>query len=259
MLRGRASGESFAVLQISWATARGHPAEVAGQEPRERVAPGVVQHAQEHAELDAVGMRLDLLRLGRQLVDRPRILPRLALRRVVDELHVRVGDGGLLEVLVHRGAALLVAPLDLERHLRAALVLPVDLLVLEDPRLVLLGVDLDFEVVGGAARAGARDDLHRLAGGEQAVHAGRGDADALLAAAHAQAVELRAVEQLAEDQRDLLADDAGAVVDDRDPEAGRLAGRRRRVPLLDATSSVTRCRAGCRLPRRRRASCRPLP
>jgi hypothetical protein len=148
---------------------------------------------------------------------------------------VRIGDGDLLEILVHRGAALLVAPLDLERHLRAALVLPVDLLALEDPRLVLLGVDLDFEVVRRGPRPGARGDLHRLAGRELGVHAGRGDADALLAAAHAQPVELRAVEELGEDRRNLLADDAGAVVDDRDAEPRRLAGggRRRAVARHD--------------------------
>ncbi len=58
--------------------------------------------------------------------------------------------------------------------------------------------------------------FNRLAGGEHAVHARRADADALLAAAHPQAVELRAVQQLAEDQRDLLLDDAGAVVLDAD-------------------------------------------
>src|SRR5439155_3778496 len=182
----------------------------------------------ENAELDPVRMRLDLLRLRRQLVDRPRVLPGLPFRRQVAELHVRVGDGDLLEILVHRGAALLVAPLDLERHLRAARRLPVDLLVLEDPWLVLLGVDLDFEVVGRRARAGARDDLHRLTGRQLGVHAGRGDPDPLLAAAHAQAMELRAVEELGEDRWNLLADDAGTVIGDRDTEAGRLAGRRRR-------------------------------
>ena len=64
-----------------------------------------------------------------------------------------------------------------------------------------------------------RHDLDRLAGGQQAVHAGGADADALLAAAHPQAVELRAVEQLAEDQRDLLLEDAGAVVLHADLEA----------------------------------------
>ena len=44
------------------------------------------------------------------------------------------------------------------------------------------------------------------------MHARGADADALLAATHAHAVELRAVEQLAEDQRDLFLDDARAVV-----------------------------------------------
>ena len=57
-----------------------------------------------------------------------------------------------------------------------------------------------------------RDDLDRLAGRQHAVHAGRADADALLPAAHPQAVEFRAVEQLAEDLGDLVFDDARSVV-----------------------------------------------
>ena len=57
------------------------------------------------------------------------------------------------------------------------------------------------------------------AGRELAVHAGRADADALLAARHAQAVELRAVEQLGEDLRNLRPHDAGAVVRHADAEA----------------------------------------
>ena len=205
----------------------GHAAEVARQEAGQRVALRVLEHPQEDAELDAVGMRLDLLRRRRQLVDRPRVLPRLPLRRLVDELHVGIGDRGLRQVLVHRGAALLVAPLDLERDLGAAWDLPLDLLALEDPRLVLLGVDLHLEVVGGGAGAGPRRDLDRLAGRQLRVHAGRRDPDALLAPAHAQPVELGAVEELREDRGDLLPDDARAVVDDGDAEPRRLAGRGR--------------------------------
>src|SRR5207247_1054712 len=98
--------------------------------------------------------------------------------------------------------------------------------LLEDQRLVLLGVDLDFEVVGRRPRAGTRDDLDRLAGRELPVHAGRRDADALLSSAHAEAMELGAVQELREDPRNLLANDAGAVVGDGDPEAARLARRR---------------------------------
>jgi hypothetical protein len=51
------------------------------------------------------------------------------------------------------------------------------------------------------------------------VHAGGTDSDPLLAAAHPQPVELRAVQQLAEDQRDLLLHDSRSVVLDTDLEA----------------------------------------
>ena len=89
----------------------------------------------------------------------------------------------------------------------------------EDLGHVPLRVDLDFVVMGRLALGDLRDDFDRLAGGHQAVHAGRADADALLAAAHPHAMELRAVEQLAEDQRDLLLDDARPVVLHADFEA----------------------------------------
>src|SRR5262249_52265502 len=82
----------------------------------------------------------------------------------------------------------------------------------ENLRLVFLGVDLDFVVVGRLFDADFRDNLHRLTGGLHAVHSGGTDADALLAAALAGSVELPAVEQLAKDKRDLLLDDARAVV-----------------------------------------------
>ena len=45
-------------------------------------------------------VRLDLLRLARQLVGRARVLLHFALRGPVDELEVRIGDHGLLEVRV---------------------------------------------------------------------------------------------------------------------------------------------------------------
>jgi hypothetical protein len=93
-------------------------------------------------------------------------------------------------------------------------------LAVEDFRLVGLGVDPQLGVVGRVPGVDPRDDLHRLAGGEHAIHAGRRDADALLAAAHPQPVKLGTVEQLAEDQGDLLGDDARAVVLDAHPVAG---------------------------------------
>jgi hypothetical protein len=89
----------------------------------------------------------------------------------------------------------------------------------EDFRVVFLGVDLDFVVVGRLAERDFRDDFHRLAGRQHPVHARRADADPLLAATHPQAVELGSVQQLAEDQRDLLLDDPGAVVLDTELKA----------------------------------------
>jgi len=98
-----------------------------------------------------------------------------------------------------------------------------------DQRLVLFRVDLDFKKVSGRPGTGARDDLDRFAGRELPIHAGGGDTDPLLAAAHPHPMELRTVEQFGEDARNMLADDAGPVVRHRDPEPGGLAGRRGRA------------------------------
>src|SRR5207253_8353585 len=91
----------------------------------------------------------------------------------------------------------------------------------------------DLEVMDGRSRAGAGGDLDGLAGGELSIHAGCRDADSLLSSAHAQPVELGPIQELREYRGDLLADDAGAVVGDRDPEAARLARRERSVPVGD--------------------------
>src|SRR5262249_22635749 len=206
-----------------------HATEIAGQKSREPVALRVLQHLEQHAERAAVGMRLDLARRLRHLVVRPGQDLRLPLGRQVRELDVRVRDDRLLEILVDRRAALLVPALDLEGDLGAARRLPLDLLLLEDQGLVLLGVHLDLEEVRGRFCARARDDLHGLARRELAVHAGGRDTDALLTAAHAEPVELRSVEELREDRRDLLPDDARAVVGDRDAGAAGLARRRPRA------------------------------
>jgi len=64
----------------------------------------------------------------------------------------------------------------------------------EDLRLVLLCVDLNFVVVGGFVGADFRDNFYGLAGGLHAVHASGADADALLSATLAEPVELRAIE-----------------------------------------------------------------
>src|SRR5256712_5796672 len=196
------------------------------------MALGVLEHLEQHPELDAIGVRLDLGWRWRELVVCPPLLFGFAFRGAVRQLYVRIGDDRLLDVLVHRGAPLLVTALDLHGHLGPAGELPGDLLLLQNPRLVLLGRDLDFEVVRGRPRTGAGDDGDGLAGRELPVHAGRRDADALLPSAHAQPMKLGPIEQLREDPWNLLADDAGAIVGDRDPEATGLARRKRSFPTV---------------------------
>src|SRR5262249_8918428 len=183
------------------------------------------EHFEEHAELDTVGVRLDFTRLRRQLLNRPGIFFGLSLRGVVDELDVRVGNRDLLEVFVDGSAPLLIASLDFESHLSTTMVLPVDLFFVENRRFVLLGIDLDFEVVSGRPRAGARGDLYRFAGCQLRIHARRRYADALLSSAHAQPVELGAIEKLCKYRRNLLAYDAWTVVDYRYSKPVGLAWR----------------------------------
>jgi hypothetical protein len=186
---------------------------------------GALEHLDERAQFDALGVGLDLPRVLRQVVDRAGKLDRLVARRDVGDPGVRVGDRRLLEVLVNRLAPLLIPGLQLDCDLRAVafgeqrVVLGV-LGVADDLGPVLGRVDLQHDLVGRFALAGLGDDEHRLARGHEAVHARRRDADALLAAGHLHPVELRAVQQLAEDVLDLLLDDARSVVADGHLEAG---------------------------------------
>ncbi len=164
-----------------------------------------------------MGVRLDLLRFARKLVRRAGVLLHLALRHLVDELEVRVRDDRLLEVGVDPGAPAAVGPDQLELHPGAVVALPVDGLFLQDVRLVLAGVDAQLDPPGLATLPGLRKDDQGLAGGEHRVKTRSADADPLLAPGLLQPVELRAVEELREDLRNLLLDDAGAVVLDADP------------------------------------------
>ena len=216
-----------------------HPRERLREELREGQLGLLLEHGHQPAELDAVGMRLDLLGFGGQLVARPLQDPLRPVGALEMDPGMRVGDRRLLQVLLDAPAAALELRLHLDRHAgavvdRLALVVggdPLDRVLLhqlgpdlagrdldplppavEDLGLVGLGVDPQLVVVGVIPGAGLGDDLHRLARREHAVHAGGRDADPLLAAAHPQPMKLRAVEELAEDQRDLLADDARAIV-----------------------------------------------
>src|SRR5262245_790955 len=170
-------------------------------------------------------MRFDLTWLGRKLLNGPRILFGFSLWGVVNEFDVRIGDRDLLEIFVYGGSAFLISSLDLYGHLGAAMVLPVDLFFFENPWLVFFGIDLNFKIVSGRPRAGARDDLNRFASCQLGIHAGSGYPDALLSAAHAKPVELGAIEKLCEYRRNLLANNAWTVVDNGYPKPVGLAWR----------------------------------
>ncbi len=175
------------------------------------------------------------------------------LARGADErdLGVRVGDGGQFEELVDAAAPSLVLAFELDGdarargivrgrqilallrdfpHRRGQFAEPLErevirLFVERDLRSIRLRVHRQFDVVGVLRRLGAGLDEHGLAGRDQAVHARGRDADALLPAAHLEAVELGAVKQPPEDVFHLRADDARPVVHDGDAVAAAL-GRR---------------------------------
>ena len=92
----------------------------------------VLEHAHQHAQLDAVGMRLDLLGLRRQHVGHPGMVPRAAVGIGVMDRHVRIGDGRLFEVFVDAAPAALVAGFQLDGHPGAVVDLdPLDSVLLD--------------------------------------------------------------------------------------------------------------------------------
>jgi hypothetical protein len=227
-------------------------------------ARAVLEHLHQHAQLHAVRVRLDLARRRGQFRDAAiegapppasgRAAPSApagsaAARRLlrqqrhpVVQAQVRIDDGALLEELVHRQPAADVGRLHLDRHARAVR--------RRGRRLVPGGggnsgasrVSSSFRIAGlflrvsiwtsmwcAALPRAVRERMRvACAGGELAVHARGADADALLAARHAQPVEFGAVEQLGEDARNLRADDAGPVVGHGDAEPRRRGLRRSR-------------------------------
>src|SRR6266581_2185138 len=227
-----------------------------GKELRHRAGASILEHRHQPAQLDPVRMWLDLAGFGWKLGGRSRIGCLIPLRVDVTDRDVLVSNGCLFQIVIDATAAAYVASFQLDRHAGAAsdilmmmrmLIMrvrdgivgyPFDALIsdvlvslfaggnvfavplaVDDLRQVPLGVDLNFEVVGRLFGGRYGDDLDRLAGGEHSIHARRTDADSLLATAHAQPVEVRPVEQFAEDQRNLFLDDSGAVILHADLEA----------------------------------------
>src|SRR5262245_55740368 len=178
-------------------------------------------------------MRFDLLRLRRKLCGRSFVMGLRTFSIEVMNGHVRVRNRRLLQIIIHAAAAARVAALQLDGDARAAIEFrhPFDAVVrnvlrtfltgwdvftfafaIDDFRLVALRVDLNLEIMRGFFRRYLGDDLHRFTRREHAVHSCGADADALLAAAHAQAMEFGSVKQFAEDQWNLLLDDTGTIV-----------------------------------------------
>jgi hypothetical protein len=187
-------------------------AEVVLQERGDLAGLGVLGHVLQLAELDPQRVGLDLDGLGRQLLAGAREHGRRPVGFDERELGVRVDDAGGPQVLVDRLLAAHVAAGHRDLEPRAGVLVPVDDLLVDDLGLVLLGVEPEVDLVGGVVGSHACADGGGLAGGELAVHDDGADADALLAAALPDAVELRSVEQPAEHLGDLALDDAGAVV-----------------------------------------------
>src|SRR5262245_30860444 len=164
-------------------------------------------------------MRLDFLRLGRKLRRRSFVSRLDAFRIDVVNGYMRVGDGGLFKIFVDAAAATHVTTLQLNGHARPAVQLrhPFDAVIrdvsvafvsgwdvlaltfaVDDFRLIMLGIDLNLEIMRGFLGRRFRDDLHRPARSEHPIHTGRADADTLLAAAHSQTMEFGSVEKLSE-------------------------------------------------------------
>ena len=89
------------------------------QKLRQRRQLRVLEHRDQHAQLDAVGMRLDFLRLDRQHFGGAEVIVIVPLRVVVVERGVRIGDRRLFQVIVDAAAAAGVFGFELDRHARA--------------------------------------------------------------------------------------------------------------------------------------------
>src|SRR5581483_3085816 len=218
-------------------------AELLLEEGGERLGRGVLGHLQQRAKLRALGVGLDLLGGRRKLVRRALEDGGRAVGLLEGEARVRVHDGRAAQVLEDALRAALVlarhGDLDARAMLLGGPVLVAEhRVLLEDVGAVAARVQLEVREDDRLLLADLGVDDRGLAGGELPVHHGGGDADALLAAALADGVEARAVEQAAEDVADLLLDDAGAVVLDDHHALLRLADLRRRALAADLDVEV---------------------
>jgi len=176
----------------------------------------ILQHREEHSELDAVRMRFDFLRLARKLRGDARKQKRLAFGRTKFELEVRVRDDGLLEIFLHARSTAPIQRCELHLDARSVIVPPLDRFFGDDVRLISFCVDAQIDFERGSTLSRFRRDGDGFSGGELRVQTGGADADSLLPAAHFQSMEFRSVEELRKDFWNLRFDDARTVVLDHD-------------------------------------------
>ena len=111
-----------------------------------------------------------------------------------------------------------VTPLDLHFHTRAVGAIPLDSLLAMQLRPVFCRIDGDKQLGGHGLALDTADDMQRLARRELGIHTRGRDAHALLTTRLTQLVEPGAIQQLAENARDLVFHDPGAVILDHHAE-----------------------------------------
>ena len=147
---GLAFGFKSAALQISSATRLLTREKSLLQRDAEVPRRRFLHHPDEHAELDAIGMRLDLGRFRREHIGAAlEVLRFSAVRRRVENLTMRIGDRSLADVVVDRMPALFVGSDQFDFDFRSVRRFPLHYLVDDDLRRVLARVDLDFIIMRG--------------------------------------------------------------------------------------------------------------
>ena len=147
-----------------------HARELVHQKPQQRAAPGVVQHLDKPPEFDTVRVGLDFCRSGRELPGAAGETDLFALRVLVGDCQVRIGDGRLLQINLDRVRPLLIVALHLHLDPRAVRTVPLQPFLAVDVRLVLGGVNRHIHFRSKFVALDAADDMQRLADGELAVH-----------------------------------------------------------------------------------------
>ena len=194
-----------------------HAGELVDEKLPKGPAGSAAQHMNEPAELDAVGMRLDLLRQRRKHVDVALEADLFTRRIAIDQRHMRIGDGGLLQIDLDRVRPFLIVALHLHFNSGSVGAVPRRASLSVDIGLVPDRIDRNMKFGGELVSLDAAEDMERLGEGELRIHARSRNSHALLAARLAQFVEFRPVEELAEYARDLGLEDPRPVVLDHDP------------------------------------------